>query len=148
VPTIPANNVWLIEGIPIAGLPSLPKRGSDTGRHNAAGRQRSKRSVPAMERRRWDRLPISIPLFVRGVNSNGEEFLEFSTALNLSAGGVLLAMRSYLEAGMTISVEVPPSLHQPQLPRPSWRFHAKVLRSVRSRHYFLMGLEFETPLSV
>jgi hypothetical protein len=145
VPNISASDFWLIEGITIAGLPSLPKRGSNMGSHDAEGQSRSE-SESAVERRRWERLPISIPLFVRGVNSSGEEFLEFSTALNVSAGGILLAMRSYLDAGMTVSVEVPPSLHQLQLPRASSRFRAKVLRSIRSRHYFLMGLEFEIPL--
>ena len=46
-----------------------------------------RRTVSADERRGWDRLPISIPFFVRGTKSSGEEFLEFATALNLSAGG-------------------------------------------------------------
>jgi len=51
------------------------------------------------ERRGWDRLPISIPFFIRGTKSNGEAFLEFATALNLSAGGLLLASRRYLDPG-------------------------------------------------
>ena len=44
-------------------------------------------------RRKWDRLPISIPFFMRGNKESGEEFLEFATALNFSAGGALLASR-------------------------------------------------------
>src|ERR1035437_7408528 len=37
VPTIPASDFWLIEGITSAGLPSLPKRGSNMGSHDAEG---------------------------------------------------------------------------------------------------------------
>ena len=48
--------------------------------------ERVRRTVSVAERRGWDRLPISIPFFVRGTNAAGEEFLEFATALNLSAG--------------------------------------------------------------
>ena len=47
-----------------------------------------RRPVSVAERRDWDRLPISIPFFVRGRKLTGEDFLEFATALNLSAGGV------------------------------------------------------------
>src|SRR5713101_5237186 len=52
-----------------------------------------KRSMPTKERRHWARLSLAIPVFVRGINGQGREFLEFSTLLNESAGGVLLAMR-------------------------------------------------------
>ncbi len=56
----------------------------------------AKRSVPTNERRHWARLSLAIPVFVRGINGQGREFLEFSTLLNESAGGVLLAMRKPL----------------------------------------------------
>ena len=38
-----------------------------------------KRSVPTKERRQWARLYLAIPVFVRGINGQGAEFLEFST---------------------------------------------------------------------
>src|ERR1017187_6708305 len=70
------------------------------------------------ERRDWDRLPISIPFFMRGSKTTGEEFLEFSTALNISAGGALLATTWYLEASTHITLEVPIALaNKAQLPR-------------------------------
>jgi PilZ domain len=99
------------------------------------------------DRREWDRLPISIPFFVRGRKGTGEEFLEFATALNLSAGGVLLATRRYLEPGTEISLEVPVALvNKAQLPRSVSLLHATVLRCVPDRQYFLLGLQFEDPL--
>jgi PilZ domain len=99
------------------------------------------------ERRDWDRLPISIPFFVRGKQEVGDEFLEFATALNLSAGGILLAARRYLEPGTAITLEVPVALmNKAQLPRSVSLLHATVLRCVPDRQYFLLGLQFDQPL--
>ena len=106
-----------------------------------------RRTVSVAERRDWDRLPISIPFFVRGRKAGGEEFLEFATALNLSAGGILLATRRYLEPGTQLSLEVPVALvNKAQLPRSVSLLHATVLRCTPDRQYFLLGLRFEEPL--
>src|SRR5579885_2196223 len=40
----------------------------------------------ARERRRSQRLSIAIPVFARALDSQGREFLEFTTTLNISAG--------------------------------------------------------------
>ena len=102
---------------------------------------------PSADRREWDRLPISIPFFVRGKKGAGEEFLEFATALNLSAGGVLLAARRYLEPGTQITLEVPVALvNKAQLPRSVSMLSATVLRCTPDRQYFLLGLRFDEPL--
>jgi len=84
---------------------------------------------------------------VRGRKAGGEEFLEFATALNLSAGGLLLATRRYLEPGTQLSLEVPVALvNKAQLPRSVSLLHATVLRCTPDRQYFLLGLRFEEPL--
>ena len=106
-----------------------------------------RRATNVAERRDWERLPISIPFFVRGKKGNGEEFLEFATALNLSAGGVLLATRRYLELGTELSLEVPVALvNKAQLPRSVSLLHATVLRCTPDRQYFLLGMQFDEPL--
>lgn len=106
-----------------------------------------RRTVPVAERRGWERLPISIPFFVRGSTAAGEEFLEFATALNLSAGGVLLASRRFLDPGTKISLEVPVALvNKAQLPRSVSRLQATVLRCTADRQYFLLGVQFHDPL--
>lgn len=106
-----------------------------------------RRTASVAERRDWDRLPISIPFFVRGNKPDGEEFLEFATALNLSAGGLLLATRRYLEPGSHISLEIPVALlNKAHLPRSVSMLHATVLRCTPDRQYFLIGLQFEEPL--
>lgn len=106
-----------------------------------------RRPISVAERREWDRLPISIPFFVRGRKLTGEDFLEFATALNLSAGGVLLATKRYLDPGTQISLEIPIALvNKAQLPRSVSLLHATVLRCTPDRQYFLLGLQFEEPL--
>ena len=59
------------------------------------------------ERRKWSRLPLAIPVFVRSRDDKGKEFLEFATALNVSAGGMLLALRKGLPAAAEILLEIP-----------------------------------------
>jgi hypothetical protein len=106
-----------------------------------------RRPSSVAERRDWDRLPISIPFFVRGRKTTGEEFLEFATALNLSAGGVLLAAKRFLEPGTHLTLEVPVALvNKAQLPRSVSLLNATVLRCTPDRQYFLLGLQFEQPL--
>lgn len=106
-----------------------------------------RRNASVAERRGWERLPISIPFFVRGDRAAGEEFLEFATALNLSAGGVLLATRRYLDPGTKISLEIPVALvNKAQLPRSVSRLNATVLRCTADRQYFLLGVQFDEPL--
>ena len=106
-----------------------------------------RRTASVAERRGWDRLPISIPFFVRGTKAGGEEFLEFATALNLSAGGLLLATRRYLDPGTQISLEIPVALvNKAQLPRSVSILNATVLRCTPDRQYFLLGLQFHEPL--
>ena len=106
-----------------------------------------RRTVSVAERRGWERLPISIPFFVRGRSASGEEFLEFATALNLSAGGVLLAARRYMEPGSEITLEIPVALaNKAQLPRSVSLLQATVLRCTADRQYFLLGVQFREPL--
>jgi PilZ domain len=106
-----------------------------------------RRTVSVAERRGWERLPISIPFFVRGQSSSGEEFLEFATALNLSAGGVLLAARRYMDPGSEITLEIPVALaNKAQLPRSVSLLQATVLRCTADRQYFLLGVQFKEPL--
>ena len=82
-------------------------------------------SVPGVERRQWERLPIAVPFFIRANDSNGEEFVDFSTALNLSAGRLLLATRRHLDRGTAVSLETPAPLSEAQPPRASRYFRGK-----------------------
>jgi len=65
------------------------------------------RTKKGAERRRSERLPLGIPVFVRGIDDHGKEFQEFTTAFNISSGGALVATRRYLPASTLISLEIP-----------------------------------------
>src|SRR5256885_12300854 len=94
------------------------------------GRGPSAATQPAPERRRWARLSLAIPVFVRGINAQGTEFLEFCTLLNESAGGALLAIRIPLRRRSRISLQMPsaPILRNVKLRQTMRRLRARVVR--------------------
>jgi len=104
--------------------------------------------APAAERRRWPRLPLAIPVFVRSRLELDKEFLEFATALNVSAGGMLVAVRRSLPALVEVSLEIPsaPLAALATLPRAARTLRAKVLRTEHAEAYNLVGLKFARPL--
>ena len=67
------------------------------------------------ERRKWPRLQLAIPVFVRTREGNGKESLEFATAMNVSAGGALVLVRKALPKSSAVSLEIPsaPFSHPP-----------------------------------
>jgi len=100
------------------------------------------------ERRRWTRLPLAIPVFVRGRDEQGKEFLEFATALNVGAGGMLVAIRRVLSAVAQIRLEIPssPVAELAPLPRASRSLRARTLRITPAQGYYLVGIKFSRPL--
>jgi hypothetical protein len=100
------------------------------------------------ERRKWPRLPLAIPVFVRSRDDKGKEFLEFATALNVSAGGMLLAVRKGLPAAAEVQLEIPsaPMAGLTALPKTARNLRAKALRSTQAAGCHLLGLKFARPL--
>ena len=100
------------------------------------------------ERRKWARLPLAIPVFVRSRDEKGKEVLEFATALNVSAGGMLVAVRRVLPSSPQILLEIPsaPLAALAALPPASRNLRAKALRSSHAEGYYLLGLKFFRPL--
>jgi len=100
------------------------------------------------ERRKWARLPLAIPVFVRSRDSKGKEFLEFATALNVSAGGMLVAIRRVLPPIAQLRLEIPsaPVAALAPLPKAARTLRAKTLRTTPAEGYYLLGLKFSRPL--
>jgi len=105
---------------------------------------------PGSERRKWARLPLAIPVFVRSRDGKGKEFLEFATSLNVSAGGMLVAIRRAMPAVAQIRLEIPsaPVAAMAMLPRAARSLSAKTLRTIPADGYYLLGLKFSRPLSL
>jgi hypothetical protein len=100
------------------------------------------------EHRKWPRLPLAIPVFVRSRDDKGKEFLEFATALNISAGGVLVAVRRSLPLSARILLEIPsaPLAAMAKLPKASRTLRARSVRVTHAEGYHLVGLKFLRPL--
>ena len=106
------------------------------------------RRKPETERRKWPRLPLAIPVFIRNSDENGKEFLEFATALNVSAGGVLVAVRRSLPLSSPVSLEIPsaPLASAADLPKAARSFQARAIWGARADGYQLVGLKFSQAL--
>ena len=128
-------------------LPVWPVR-CTLGCIKAKGRACVKVKIPVAERRRWPRLALAIPVFVRGKADPDRDFLEFATALNVSAGGMLLAVRRLLDSDLDVSLEIPsaPLAALPSLPAAARVLNATVLRTQHAQAYNLVGIKFSHPL--
>jgi c-di-GMP-binding flagellar brake protein YcgR len=102
----------------------------------------------APERRKWQRLPLAIPIFVRGKEGNDREWLEFATALNVSAGGALVAVRRSLPLSSQVLLEIPsaPPVANADLPRFSRNLQGRVMWRNNAQGYQLAGVKFSRAL--
>jgi PilZ domain len=91
---------------------------------------------------------LAIPVFVRSRAEADKEFLEFATALNVSAGGMLVAIRHSIPSSAQVSLEIPsaPLAALAALPRVARNLRAKVLRMQHGEGYNLVALKFSRPL--
>ena len=105
--------------------------------------------VAGAERRRWQRLPMALPVFVRGKDLRGQDFKDFTAALNVSSGGMLLVMRRYLPIRTRISIDVPtpPLLSGGKgFPRCRQQLKARLVSFVPREPFHLYGVKFSRPL--
>ena len=107
-----------------------------------------KRRSPETETRKWPRLPLAIPIFVRSRDDDGKELLEFATALNISAGGALVAVRRSLPLSAQVLLEIPsaPLVSGNSFPKACRILRARTVRATYVDGYHLLGLKFSHPL--
>jgi hypothetical protein len=103
---------------------------------------------PETERRRWERLPIAIPVFVRSSDDSGREFLEFATAWNVSAGGALVAVKRSIRLSSQVSVEIPsaPVSTSPPDSAITRNLKANAVWVTHAEGHHIVGLKFVIPL--
>ena len=104
----------------------------------------------ASDRRQWQRIPVGIPIFIRGLDQQGKQFLEFTSTLNISAGGALVATRQNLLRRSRVSLEIPsPPLPRVGLSLQSVRnLQARLVHLARSNGCHVWGLRFTRPLVI
>lgn len=107
----------------------------------------ARRKTAGSDKRRYQRIPLAIPVFIRGRDSEGREFLEFATALNISAGGALVAMRRQLPKCSQLSLEIPVAPVPIVMPRTVRRMRARLVRVNMHEGYQLWGLKFANILT-
>lgn len=131
LPVSPAHlAVWVL----LMGCQSWPRGAMKARRHQH-------------ERRQWTRLPLAIPVFVRSRGPKGREFLEFATALNVSAGGMLVAIRKVLPQPVSqLTLEIPSAPIASLARRSARSLRARALRTTPADGYYLLGLKFARPL--
>jgi hypothetical protein len=108
-----------------------------------------KRQAHNRERRKWHRLPLALPVFLRSIGSDGKESLEFATGLNVSAGGILVATRRALPLAMQALLEIPvaPFTLPAKAPKTTRKLSAKIVRIVHGEEFHLIGMRFQRPLT-
>jgi PilZ domain len=106
------------------------------------------RRLSQKEERKWARLHLAIPVFVRA-RDGAKDSLEFATTINISPGGALVAVRRSLPQSAVISLEIPsaPIGPTPGLKTSSRAIKAKAVWVTHLDDYHLLGLKFDRPLS-
>ncbi len=96
------------------------------------------------ERRSSPRIRLQIPVFMRGVDSSGAEFLELSKTLDISATGAFLACTRLLRIDQSVSLTIPaPSPATGSgMPPETPPITARVKREHAGAGVHLVGVEF------
>jgi hypothetical protein len=107
------------------------------------------RRLSKKEQRKWARLQLAIPVFVRTRDGGGKDSLEFATAINISPGGALVVVRRCLPKSSLVSLEIPSAPIGPAngLKTSSRIMQAKAVWVGHLDDYHLLGLKFARPLN-
>lgn len=100
------------------------------------------------DRRKWERIPLPIPLFVRGKDLNGEEFLDLTVAQNIGAGGLVFASNRLLSRSARLTLHIPsvPWLRKLSSARHADPLKGHVIRVTDARDVKLYAFQFNRPL--
>jgi len=101
------------------------------------------------QRRNSPRIRLQVPVFLRGVDSSGVEFIELTKTLNISATGACIACTHVLRPDQIVSITVPapsPTSSSSVVPNETPPISARILRQSVAGDIRLFGLEFLRPL--
>jgi hypothetical protein len=100
------------------------------------------------ERRRFQRIHLQVPLFIRGKDAYGEQFLELAKTLDVSAMGAFITSPRPLAINDIVTLTIPaPSITSSALvPAGMPPIQAKVKRQQEAGDVHLVGVEFLKPI--
>ena len=103
---------------------------------------------PADERRRSQRIRLQVPLFLRGTDDAGVEFVDLTKTVNISATGAFLACRRGLHTNQLLRLTIPVASesYSGLIPAETPPIQARVRRTSEAGDTHLVGVEFLKPL--
>ena len=100
-------------------------------------------TTPSLERRRERRVPVKIPMLVRGTDRTGASFEERTSSENLCRGGAAFATHYAVDLGMKIEISIPvaPSTTESDA---DFSTHCRIvhLKPGRDDRELIVGVEF------
>jgi hypothetical protein len=103
-------------------------------------------STPAIERRRERRVPVHLPIVVRGTDRTGFSFEEHTSSENLCRGGAAFATRYPLDLGIHLEIHIPvlPTAASEDM---EFSTEGRIVHLKRGRdeHELIVGVEFTGP---
>jgi hypothetical protein len=100
------------------------------------------------ERRRFARIHLQVPLFIRGKDAHGEQFVELAKTLDISGLGAFITSPRPLTINGIVTLTIPaPSITSSALvPAGMPPIQAKVKRQQEAGDVHLVGVEFLKPI--
>jgi PilZ domain len=100
------------------------------------------------ERRRFQRINLQVPLFIRGKDAYGEQFLELAKTLDISGIGAFLTSPRPLALNeiVTLTIPAPSITSSPLVPAGMPPIQARVKRKQDAGEVHLVGVEFLKPI--
>ena len=110
--------------------------------------KRQEIGVATAERRQAYRLHLQVPMFMRGTDAYGEEFVDLAKTLDISALGAFMTCPRALVVNDIITLTIPaPSITSSALvPAGMPPIQARVKRQQEAGDVHLVGVEFLKPI--
>lgn len=107
-----------------------------------------KASQPYDDRRRFYRIHLQVPLFIRGRDAHGEQFVELGKTLDISGlGAFLICPRSLTVSDIiTLTIPAPSIISSGLVPAGMPPIQARVKRQQEAGEVHLVGVEFLKPI--
>jgi hypothetical protein len=105
---------------------------------------KTNQSVDTSKQRRFPRIRLQIPIFLRAQDASGVDFVELTKTLNISASGACIASTHILRPEQVVNLTIPtPSPASSGLvPNETPPITAKVLRQQAAGELRLFAVEF------